>query len=1298
MKKYLFLISVTFFIFGNLIANQQEWIPLNNSSEYQVNVNVLTSNEDLIEIEYQLNGFYKNPIEINGENYSQIILQKEGIFLNQGLPELPRINRSILIPAKAKMVASVVDYEILEFHNINIIPSKGNLLRNVNPEDIPYTFSDFYTTDSWFPENIVLTYDPHILRDARGMVVEVHAFQYNPAQKILRVYNNIRINVKNIGLDDVNTLDIDLFDKTTVDRDFLQIYENKFINFEYSAKDKYVPLPEVGNMLIITYDDFHDAILPLYEWKLQKGIPTELVDVSTIGNNYTAIKSYIQQKYDNEGVTYILLVGDAAQVQPYASNKDPKYTQLAGFDSYPDAFIGRFSAETVTQVETQVERTITYERDPLLGGDWYHKGTGVASSQGAGTGWNGWADYQMMNIIRDSLLAYTYTEVDQIYDPGASAYQVTAAMNAGRSICNYCGHGSPTSWGSSGFSNSNVNALTNDNMLPFIISVACNNGQFPGMTCFGETWLRATNNSTGEPTGAIGMYASTISMSWAPPMPAEYHANMLLVHDEKNTYGGLCFNGSMFMIDIFPSSGVNEFEHWTIFGDPSLQVRTDTPGEITVNHSSIIPIGATTYDVEVEDTEGALVSIYMDGIIYGFGYTDETGNVTIELIEDIVEPCTMTLTVTAYNTVTYITTIDAIVPVVVYISPGTINVNTITPVLITVLGSDGITPEVGVNVWAIGLDYETEIGNTDENGEVTLIIDYEFGPSLNIFGQRPGETYILFDESLYVNALDLTNPDLWVITSFGLQDTFGMNLPGLIYSYCDNDNPTLWAKLNDQEYISTTEDTIKLVPDELGIVYAIISKSGYNLYQEEFPVIIAYGSVSGIVTDGESGYPVSNAEVRFYELGGDPTTEPLFRDITNNNGIYEITDEYPVDFYDIYIDKWGYNPYEELEYFLGYGSNSHNIILDPVDSSILNGTIWDDNGSLGNATLTYYRSDNGEIFATVEVNSIAGQYCVSLPNFTYDLSVTSPGHVPYNGQLTITSDITIDYHLGFASLYSNFESDDGELVSNPPVNAWEWGEPTAGGIEAYSGINVWATNLNGYYDNYANWYLDTPEFSVPSSGIFIFHHYYDFEEGFSGTLYDGGNVKISTNGGSTFSLITPEGGYDGTISALGQQGFGGTIDEWEQVEFDLTNYAGDDVLLRWHFASDYAVNEFYGWYIDDVLVGDPNSSYEIIITSIDETRPTNILTLNQNYPNPVRNSTTISFTIPENIKEAELKIYNIKGQLVKQFLPEINNQTRVIDFVWDTKDDSGKPVSSGIYFYKISAGKSSVMKKMLLLK
>ncbi len=94
-----------------------------------------------------------------------------------------------------------------------------------------------------------------------------------------------------------------------------------------------------------------------------------------------------------------------------------------------------------------------------------------------------------------------------------------------------------------------------------------------------------------------------------------------------------------------------------------------------------------------------------------------------------------------------------------------------------------------------------------------------------------------------------------------------------------------------------------------------------------------------------------------------------------------------------------------------------------------------------------------------------------------------------------------------------------------------------------------------------------------------------------------------------------------------------------------------------------------------------------------------------NYPNPFNPAvagagrgpaTTISFNISrKDAKHAELVIYNIKGQKIKQY-SIFNNQYSII---WDGTDENNQPVSSGVYLYKLSIdGKTKAVKKMMMLK
>lgn len=89
--------------------------------------------------------------------------------------------------------------------------------------------------------------------------------------------------------------------------------------------------------------------------------------------------------------------------------------------------------------------------------------------------------------------------------------------------------------------------------------------------------------------------------------------------------------------------------------------------------------------------------------------------------------------------------------------------------------------------------------------------------------------------------------------------------------------------------------------------------------------------------------------------------------------------------------------------------------------------------------------------------------------------------------------------------------------------------------------------------------------------------------------------------------------------------------------------------------------------------------------------------LYNNYPNPFNPSTKIEFSIKKN-SEIELSIYNTKGQklrtLAQNYFPEGSHS-----IVWNGDDESNKPVSSGVYLYKLNVnGKTESVKKCLLLK
>ncbi len=102
---------------------------------------------------------------------------------------------------------------------------------------------------------------------------------------------------------------------------------------------------------------------------------------------------------------------------------------------------------------------------------------------------------------------------------------------------------------------------------------------------------------------------------------------------------------------------------------------------------------------------------------------------------------------------------------------------------------------------------------------------------------------------------------------------------------------------------------------------------------------------------------------------------------------------------------------------------------------------------------------------------------------------------------------------------------------------------------------------------------------------------------------------------------------------------------------------------------------------------------------IQEETPSSIPTavyLSRNYPNPFNPTTTIEFGVPKAAKVL-IRIYNIRGQLVKELVNQ-KYEPGKFKVVWEGKNSFGKPVATGVYFYRLEAGGKCFTHKMLMLK
>jgi hypothetical protein len=222
-----------------------------------------------------------------------------------------------------------------------------------------------------------------------------------------------------------------------------------------------------------------------------------------------------------------------------------------------------------------------------------------------------------------------------------------------------------------------------------------------------------------------------------------------------------------------------------------------------------------------------------------------------------------------------------------------------------------------------------------------------------------------------------------------------------------------------------------------------------------------------------------------------------------------------------------------------------------------------------------------------------------------------------------------------------------------------------------------------YMDNYARFYYADPTYAGFEA------MYVDTTKTLAAADYHLIRVESVTPNDEGFSVYNYESLYDDTSPFGSMNGmpissayFG---DDYKTFVIPVPLY-----YIQLDHAKSFIDNLFQNYFDEVVGIDEP----EVI--------PNKIITLYQNYPNPFSESTTISFNVHHRDTEnAEIKIYNLKGQLVKEleFSPPAGGSDLGFgEAIWDGKDNSGKSVANGIYFYKLSTEKHQAVKKMIVIR
>ncbi|MBC61554.1 MAG: hypothetical protein CMP11_03775 [Zetaproteobacteria bacterium] len=595
---------------------------------------ILRASHDKTILQFDFEDFnYKKAPRIKGKK--RIFHEKFGRnavpIQKKGAPDLKKISSTLAIPDSVKMKARIINKNYVDIEDVEIPPSKGPVKRNTDLNSISLEYGVEYQKDRFYPKKVVELGETFILRGHRGQTLNIYPSQYNPVRKILRVYKQLTVEVKAFE-DGMKNTGMKKKRKNKKKKIFKKIYKKIFDNYETKKTRSSNDPSEKKHLLIISHDDFYNDIKRLARWKREKGIFTTEFKVSEIGSTYESIKQFLIDNYEENDWTHLLLVGDMMHIPSRYKNgasSDPSYGYLVGDDHYPELIVGRFSVESKEDLKSQIDKTISYEKYNLPISNWLHHASGIASEEGEHEGDKKEADWTHLDKIRDLLLANNYTHVDRIYQTeGAVREDITFAVNQGRGLINYTGHGTETNWTTTGFNVQDIQSLSNKYMWPFIFVVACKNGAFEkdGLT-FAEAWLRAVSDDVAEdPTGAIAVVASSIDQDWAAPMKAQDEFNFMLSEndgsEEEKILGNLFQMSVLKMIESYGQIGNIEAENWQIFGDPTLSLRTHEAKDLRVSHNSFLFEDDKEFLIESSHKKGTATLSYEGQIITTEKFSD----------------------------------------------------------------------------------------------------------------------------------------------------------------------------------------------------------------------------------------------------------------------------------------------------------------------------------------------------------------------------------------------------------------------------------------------------------------------------------------------------------------------------------------------------------------------------------------------------------------------------------------------------------------------------------------------------
>ena len=660
MKNTILLIVITTFL---SLSSKSKDIKLTESS----NKFAITS-KSLSEFTFvnHLSELSLIKVKKDKSKFVRIMVDGYGEHAKIGTAELPVLEELINIPFgasisieilnKVEQFISLEDYGIHDY----VFPSQPSISKGENAANVKFHFNkEYYNHNGFSSEDIVKTKLLGKMRGQRLARLSVAPFEYDPSNNTLKVITKleVKISFKNIDIEAHRINKQKYFSP-----EFNHLFKSCLNYMPLQTKDVITTYPI--KYVIISAPEFQEAIQPLVDWKTRKGF--DVVEGYTnnplVGNTTTSIHAYLKDMYDNASAnnpapTYLLIVGDDDQVPSFSGNSDTHLSDMyycefdGGGDFYPEMYYGRFSATNVSQVESQVDKTLTHEQytfaDPLFL-DEVLLVAGVDASM-APTYGNGQINYATDYYLNEAheLVAHTFlygSGSPITSDQSIASDAIISDVSEGVGFANYTAHCGSSGWSDPSFENSDINNLQNEGKYGVMIGNCCQSNKFDEAECFGEAILRVNNKGAVAYIGGSNNTYWDEDYWWAVGNTSLVSANPTyagtglalfdcLMHENGEqkedwfiTTGQMMHAGNLAVSE----AGGSEQYYWEIYhlmGDPSLMPYIGIPTTLIASHTNTAPVGTTSLTVNTE--ENAYVAISINGILLDAELADASGIVEL---------------------------------------------------------------------------------------------------------------------------------------------------------------------------------------------------------------------------------------------------------------------------------------------------------------------------------------------------------------------------------------------------------------------------------------------------------------------------------------------------------------------------------------------------------------------------------------------------------------------------------------------------------------------------------------------